>query len=84
MTDVKARALLTENEVVLRNLAVPNFLGQRVLPVVNVGVEPEAVKTCCDLRSVLFLYPQNTTVQHSSLLIINHVEIDAHRGPRRG
>lgn len=70
MIDVEARALLTENEVVLRNLAVPDFLGQRVLPVVNVGVETEAVKTRCDLRSVLLLYTQNIDCS-AELSVIN-------------
>ena len=43
----------TENEVVLRNLAVADLLRQRVLAVVHVDIEPELGELLSDLRGIL-------------------------------
>jgi hypothetical protein len=48
----------TQDKVVLRDLAVPDLLRQRVLAVVHISEEAERAQTVSDLRCVVFLFKQ--------------------------
>ena len=50
------RSQRTEDEVVLRDLPVPDLLRERVVPVVDVRVQPQLSQLARDLRRVLFLH----------------------------
>ena len=50
------RSQRTEDEVVLRDLSVPDLLRERVVPVVDVRVQPQLSQLARDLRRVLFLH----------------------------
>ena len=67
----------TQDEVVLRDLAVPDLLGQCVLAVVHVGEEAKRAQAVSDLRCVVFLF--NTVSSQRT----GYTSVSAHGSERR-
>lgn len=57
---MKALEELTQDEIVLRNLSIPNLLGQCILAVVYIGEEAKRVQAASDLRCVVFLFNRDS------------------------
>jgi hypothetical protein len=57
---------LTQDEVVLRNLSVPDLLRQCILAIVHISEEAKRGQAASDLRCVVFLFNRDSRKDYIS------------------